>query len=237
MRSSLSLLLGVSIALAGVTVGARTIPRRGAVRKPRGLAIQAPFPCGTQLRVNCGYGPRCSPAHRRVASVTSTNDHYALDLIRAEPGNGERKPVVAVAAGVVKFAGWTRGGWAPYGQLVYIEHDYRDRAGHRYQSLYGHLARVTVRAGQRVAAGDRIGLLGGSSSGRQGRFGAHLHFALYQDARPALGGGRAVVPEPLDDYEDLGAGVQLVACQPPGPLTVASVARARRSAGGLTQRR
>lgn len=236
-RFGILALLAVTVA-APASVSARTLPRRGAVSKPRTFAIQSPFPCGTQVRVNCGYGPSCSPAHRRTREDGSTNDHYALDLTRAEPGSGHGKAIVAVASGVVRQAGWARGGWAPYGLLVYIEHDYRDGRGNRYFSLYAHLSRVTVRAGQRVVAGDPIGALGGSSRGRQGRFGSHLHFAVYQNARPTLGGGRAVVPEPLDAYEDLGGGLQLVACQAPGPLPVASLsASARRARGGLTSRR
>jgi len=237
MRRRGLLLALLLLGLAPSIVSARTLPKRGAVSKPRSFAIQSPFPCGTQVRINCGYGPSCSPAHRRTSSDGSTNDHYALDMTRAEPGSGQGKPVVAVASGVVRHAGWARGGWAPYGILVYIEHDYRDARGNRYYSLYAHLSRALVRVGQRVERGDPIATLGGSSRFRQHRFGAHLHFALYQNARPTLGGGRAVVPEPLGAYEDLGSGLQLVACQAPGPRPVASVAGSRRARGGLTPSR
>jgi murein DD-endopeptidase MepM/ murein hydrolase activator NlpD len=199
----------------------RTPPRRGAASKPRSFLIQPPFPCGTPIRVNCGYGAR---AHRRVSAVSSTSDYYAVDLVRADDANnGFNMPVVAVAAGVVRVAGWAQHGWAPYGKVVYVEHDFRDRSGERFYSLYAHLNRVTVREGQRVEAGSTIGTLGGSSKRRLHAFGAHLHFAMYKGARPNLGGGRSVVPEPMGAAgEDLQRGTQMVACAAPAPLPVAS---------------
>jgi murein DD-endopeptidase MepM/ murein hydrolase activator NlpD len=170
-----------------------------------------------------------------VRSGSSTNEYYAVDLVRTEDGNGSGKPVVAVAAGIVRHAGWSKGGWAPYGKLVYIEHDFRDRRGRRFQSLYAHLSRVQVRAGDRVEPGTVIGTLGGSSRGQQNVFGSHLHFALYQGARSTLGGGHAVVPEPMDAFEDLRPGTTMVACGAAQPLPVASMSsEGRDAAGGLT---
>lgn len=208
-----ALLIAGILALSCPTLlEARTLPRRGAVRKPRAFQIQIPFPCGTQVRVSCAYGCK---AHKRTRSPISTNDYYAVDMIRPEPGNGFDKPIVAAASGVVRFAGWTRGGWAPYGKAVYIQHDFKDRQGHRYESIYGHLNRVLVRDGQRVRAGSIIGTMGGSSRGRLHRFGHHLHFAMYRGAGPRLGGGRAVVPEPMGHFEDLRRGMVMEACGKP----------------------
>lgn len=192
----------------------------GAVALPRGFKIRAPFPCGVAVRVNASYGFH---AHKRV-HTNATNDYYAVDFTRNEAGNGFDRNVVAVAPGVVRQAGWMRGGWAPYGQVVYIEHSYRDREGHRYQTLYAHLNQVKVAKGQKVRAGQPIGTLGGSSMGRRGKLGFHLHFAMYQDAKRAvLGGGRAVLPEPMGYYRNLRAGMQFVACARPEPVRVATL--------------
>jgi murein DD-endopeptidase MepM/ murein hydrolase activator NlpD len=199
----------VGLLLASSQAHGRTIPSRGAVAKPRSFKMQLPFPCGTWVRVNCDYGKR---AHKRTIAQHSTNDHFALDLVRAERGNGVGKEIVAIADGVVRYAGWTRRGWAPYGKIVYIEHTYRDHNGFGYQSLYAHLYSVKVRLGQKVKAGTVIGTLGGSSRGRQGRFGAHLHFALYRGAGARLGGGRSVVPEPLGSFEDMTPGMAMQSC-------------------------
>jgi len=185
---------------------------RGAASKPAEFAIRAPFPCGVTFRVNCGYGRR---AHRRVRYRHSTNDYYAIDLTRVDGDGGFKEPIVAVAPGVVRKAGWARRGWAPYGKLVYIEHDFRDREGQRYQSLYAHLRTVRVRPGQRVAAGTVIGTMGGSSRGRYRRFGPHLHFAMYRGAHRYMGGGQALVPEPLGHYENLRRGKVMEACGRP----------------------
>jgi len=165
--------------------------------------------------VSCGYGCK---AHKRTRHENSTNDYYALDFSRLEANNGFDKSVVAAASGVVRYAGWTRGGWAPYGKIVYIDHDFRDRQGSRYQSIYAHLNRVSVKPGQRVTAGTIIGTLGGSSRGRLRRFGPHLHFALYSGAGRHLGGGRAVVPEPMGHFEDISRGKVLEACGKPADV-------------------
>jgi murein DD-endopeptidase MepM/ murein hydrolase activator NlpD len=73
--------------------------------------------------------------------------------------------VAAAGRGRVTFAGWDPGG---YGNLVVIEHP----GGVR--SMYAHLARIAVRPGTSVVAGNTVGSVGstGISSG------PHLHFEL-----------------------------------------------------------
>jgi len=206
----------------------------GAVVKPSELKIRHPFPCGVPIHVNCAYGPACSPAHKRTQATNSTNDRYAIDFTRVEPNSGYDKSVVAVAPGIVLYAGWARGGWSPYGKLVYIQHTFKDGEGHRYQTLYAHLNRVKVHPGDRVRAGSVIGTLGGSSRRRLGRFGPHLHFAMYQDAKRTLGGGRAVLPEPMGAFRELRSGFDMIACGRVEPVRVAARQQSRVPAvGGL----
>jgi len=73
--------------------------------------------------------------------------------------------VGAAGRGRVVFAGWDSGG---YGNLVVIEHPRGVR------SYYAHLARIAVRQGSAVVAGNTVGSVGstGISSG------PHLHFEL-----------------------------------------------------------
>jgi murein DD-endopeptidase MepM/ murein hydrolase activator NlpD len=59
-------------------------------------------------------------------------------------------PVRAAADGVVSEAGWSGG----YGKVVRLRH------ARGLQTLYGHLSRITVKSGQRVAQGDLIGNVG-----------------------------------------------------------------------------
>ena len=204
----------LALLLLVITTGCRHPPPPTVAPVP-GFGLQAPFPCGVKIHVLCGYG--CLPAHVRTHDPRKSNEHYALDFVREDSGNGFDKPVVSVAAGIVLHAGWATGGGAPYGRMVYIEHDYRDSRGHHYQSLYAHLNRVLVSEGQRVEARTVLGTLGGSSSGDSRRFGPHLHFVMYQDARPGLGGGRAWRPEPMGGYHNLRTGLKMIACVEPGP--------------------
>jgi len=79
-------------------------------------------------------------------------------------------PVRASGGGTVLQTGEE----AEYGVFVLLEHP----GG--YQTMYGHLSRVTVATGQAVDAGQVIGL-----SGNSGRSSApHLHFEIRLDGQP-----------------------------------------------------
>ena len=72
--------------------------------------------------------------------------------------------VRATAAGLVAEAGED----PEYGTFVLLQH------ADEYQSMYGHLSRLVVRAGQRVAAGEVIGLSGNTGNSTA----PHLHFEV-----------------------------------------------------------
>jgi murein DD-endopeptidase MepM/ murein hydrolase activator NlpD len=73
-------------------------------------------------------------------------------------------PVKTAFGGVVRFASWGGG----FGRLVIVRHD------NGLETFYAHLHRYKVKAGDRVKAGDVIGL--GGSSGHS--TGSHLHFEV-----------------------------------------------------------
>ncbi|MBO5377398.1 MAG: peptidoglycan DD-metalloendopeptidase family protein [Ruminiclostridium sp.] len=75
--------------------------------------------------------------------------------------------VVAAANGTVSLAGWNEG----YGNCVIIDH----RNG--YQTLYGHLDEIKVKAGDKVTTGHLIGTMGSSGVVT----GVQLHFELLKD--------------------------------------------------------
>jgi murein DD-endopeptidase MepM/ murein hydrolase activator NlpD len=85
--------------------------------------------------------------------------HYGYDLAATAATE-----IAAAAAGRVVFAGEL----GIYGNCVLLDH------GLGLASLYGHLSRIDVAAGDRVAQGARLGLSG--STGLAG--GDHLHFAV-----------------------------------------------------------
>ncbi len=86
----------------------------------------------------------------RISSrFTRSRLHPILQVRRAHLGVDYAAPagtpVSAAADGVVTTAGWLGG----YGRTVKVRH------ANGYETLYGHLSRIDVRRGQRVAQGDR----------------------------------------------------------------------------------
>jgi murein DD-endopeptidase MepM/ murein hydrolase activator NlpD len=102
-------------------------------------------------RITSGFGPRRDP----FTGVKAM--HQGVDL--AKP---DGSPVFATAAGTVKRAGW--GG--AYGRLVEINHD------NGVSTRYAHLSKIEVKVGEKVEAGQQVGLVG--STGRS--TGSHLHY-------------------------------------------------------------
>ena len=83
--------------------------------------------------------------------------HSGLDI-----GAPSGSPVVATGAGTVISAGWNGG----YGKAIIIQHS------DTQQTLYGHLSEISVQAGQTIAQGTVIGLVGSTGNST----GPHLHF-------------------------------------------------------------
>ena len=86
--------------------------------------------------------------------------HTGIDF-PAETGT----PISSAGAGQVTYGGPLKGGW---GLFVTIAH------GSGVRSMYAHLSRVDVTLGERVAAGERVGLVGATGHAT----GPHLHFEL-----------------------------------------------------------
>lgn len=89
--------------------------------------------------------------------------HRGLDIATAFG-----TPVLAADSGTVEVAGWPDN--SGYGIRVVINH------GNGYKTLYGHMSKVLVSAGQAVSRGQQIGLEG--STGRS--TGPHLHFEIFK---------------------------------------------------------
>src|SRR5882762_9254007 len=103
--------------------------------------------------VNSEFGMRQSPWS------SGTEFHSGID-IRAQHGT----PIRAPAGGVVTIAGT----YQEYGITVILDH------GQDIKSVYGHLSKTNVKAGERVERGTVVGW-----SGNTGRStGAHLHYEI-----------------------------------------------------------
>lgn len=122
--------------------------------------------------VSSVFGRRTDPFSGRQAF------HKGLDFT-ARPGT----PVMAVASGVVTWAGWDK----DYGKLIEIRHS------DGYRSRYAHNSEIVVKPGQVVKKGQKIAKVG--ATGRAS--GTHLHLEVLAngqlvDPRQYIGTRRAV---------------------------------------------
>ena len=108
-------------------------------------------------KITSDFGYRRNPF-----SGYGTEYHSGIDF-KGNTGDTIR----STAAGVVEFAG--RNGL--YGNCVIINHD------KNFKTLYGHLSKIGVNAGQKVQAGEFIGKLG--NTGRS--TGPHLHYEIIRE--------------------------------------------------------
>jgi murein DD-endopeptidase MepM/ murein hydrolase activator NlpD len=116
---------------------------------PQGRPVESGF-------ISSFYGSRLDPFTGHTAF------HAGIDFAGAP-----RSQVLAVATGVVTFAGPSNG----YGNLVEITH------GNGYVTRYGHNERILVTVGTTVQKGDAVALMG--STGRS--TGTHLHFEVLRN--------------------------------------------------------
>lgn len=110
-------------------------------------------------RLSSGFSYRIDPIYKTVKF------HAGLDFT-APIGT----PIYATADGIVRTAGNLGNG---YGNHVVIAH------GYQYSTLYGHMVRVKVRAGQTVKRGEVIGYVG--STGKS--TGPHVHYEVMKAGR------------------------------------------------------
>lgn len=105
-------------------------------------------------RTASGYGWRIDPIYH------TRRFHEGMDF-SAPIGTD----VYATGNATVKFSGWKSG----YGNCVILDH------GFGYETLYGHLYKSFVRAGQKVKRRDVIALVGNTGKST----GPHLHYEVH----------------------------------------------------------
>ncbi|WP_235882218.1 M23 family metallopeptidase [Streptomyces apricus] len=129
----------------------------GAVNQVPGAVLAAPV---ANLTVTSPFGSRQHP----LTGVTKL--HTGIDF--ASPQGSQ---VSAASKGRVVFAAMT----SAYGNRVVIDHGTID--GKRLETTYSHLLSLQASAGQEVAAGTPIGLVGSTGLST----GPHLHFEVILD--------------------------------------------------------
>lgn len=127
-----------------------------------GKSLQAAF-----LRSPLRFAARISSrfSHSRLHPILKIRrPHLGIDY--AAPAG---TPVQTVASGTVVFSGWQGGA----GNLVTIRHS------NGFETMYMHLLRRQVKAGQRVTQGQQIGLVGSTGLST----GPHLDFRIRKNSR------------------------------------------------------
>lgn len=109
-------------------------------------------------RISSLYGNRIHPITGRKTF------HDGLD-IAANHGNS----VYVYTSGTVVQAGWNGG----YGLSVLVDH------GGGLRTRYAHLSKISVRVGQKVRTGNRIGSIGSTGNST----GPHLHFEVIKNGK------------------------------------------------------
>ena len=103
--------------------------------------------------LSSAFGMRFHPEHKKMMM------HNGVDI-----GASIGSPVFAAKSGTVKYATWVGG----YGNAIQLDH------GNGVTTLYGHLDKYGVKAGQKVQGGQKI-----AESGNTGvSSGPHLHFEI-----------------------------------------------------------
>jgi len=129
----------------------------------------------THLVNTVGFTPMGYP---RISSMTSSfgfrSDPFNTAHAEFHPGidfKGSRGDVAKCTAnGRVVSAGWSGG----YGNCVRVAHS------NGFETLYGHLSRITVKVGQQLSVGDKVGEVGSTGHST----GTHLHYEVRKDGRP-----------------------------------------------------
>ncbi len=129
----------------------------------------------THLVSSVGFTPMGYP---RISSMTSSfgfrSDPFNSAHAEFHPGidfKGSRGDVAKCTAnGHVVSAGWNGG----YGNCVRVAH------ANGFETLYGHLSRITVRVGQQLSVGDKVGEVGSTGHST----GTHLHYEVRKDGKP-----------------------------------------------------
>lgn len=121
----------------------------------------ARYPLQRQARVSSGFNP-----NRRHPVTGRVRPHKGVDF--SVP---QGTPIIAPADGLVEKVAYQAGG---AGRYVVLRH------GREYQTIYMHLSRPLVRAGQTVKKGERIALSGNTGIST----GPHLHYEFHINGRP-----------------------------------------------------
>jgi murein DD-endopeptidase MepM/ murein hydrolase activator NlpD len=123
---------------------------------------------GSKSPVSAKVGVFASPSRGTVSSSFGMRwgrMHEGLDIAAS---TGE--PIYAALDGTVTYAGWEEG----YGKFIKLKHS------DGLETAYGHCSVISVKVGQSVKKGEKIGEVGNTGNST----GPHLHFEVRQNGQP-----------------------------------------------------
>ena len=138
-----------------IALASRPVPRKGRAPFPKSIGR---FLMPVAAPITSGFGMRYHPILHRVRL------HAGVDF-----GAPTGTPVRCAAAGRV-IAATRMGG---FGNVVIVDH------GGGVSTVYGHLSRISVRAGNPIARGSILGAVGMTGLAT----GPHLHWEVHVDGR------------------------------------------------------
>lgn len=126
------------------------------------------------MRTTFRNTPNIWPCEGRVTSRFGIRVHPVFGVAEFHSGfdiaNTENTPLYATAYGTVKLCEWQPG----YGRLIVIDH------GKGLYTYFGHLQKIMVNPGERVARGQLIGLMGSTGTST----GSHVHYEIRMNNQP-----------------------------------------------------
>ena len=138
------------------------------------------YPITCEYKITSEYGYRTHP-------ITGEEKlHAGIDLV-----GKHHTEILTIADGIVTYAGIQNG----YGNCIEIKHNIN---GKTIYSFYAHLSEIDVKVGEKVEAGDIIGLEGGAKEDDNPgtSTGHHLHFEIRTDT----GSGHSIDPRKYIEF-------------------------------------
>lgn len=99
-------------------------------------------------------------------SFTPENGHFGVDVVA-----NTNDPILSILDGMVVFAGWT----SEAGYVIILQHRNNIISGYKHNSF------LLKKIGDRVRAGEPIGIIGNTGEYTTG---PHLHFEMWQNGIP-----------------------------------------------------
>ncbi len=119
------------------------------------------------------FGQYITPQNSPVQPEKFTGYHTGVDI--EVPQDNAEVPVYSISNGLTRFVGNVSG----YGGVIIIQYTIN---GEMVTALYGHirLSSATVKAGDQVAKGEQLAVLGSPYLTETGGERKHLHFSLHR---------------------------------------------------------